>query len=92
MDGFNRARDVGLRRRFGVNIYEIGRFVSGACILVLTVIGSAWPHYRSSFCILMSNVIYYGMIFLAIEFIFGIFCLLVFFFRRKFFFGNFFHF
>lgn len=32
-----------LRRGFVVNIYEMGRILSGACNLMLTVIGAAWP-------------------------------------------------
>jgi len=36
-----------------VNIYEMGRILSGACKLMLTVIGAAWSHYRVPLCILI---------------------------------------
>jgi hypothetical protein len=59
-----------LPRRFLVNIYEMGRILSGACNLMLTVTGTAWPHYRASLCILMCNFMQFGPIFFFFSLLF----------------------
>lgn len=56
-----------------VNIYEMGRILSGACNLMLTVIGAAWPHYRVALCILMRRHVVWCDFFLTIIFIFCFF-------------------
>jgi hypothetical protein len=52
-----------------VNIYEMGRILCGACNLMLTVTGAAWPHYRASLCILMCNFMQFGPIFFSLLFL-----------------------